>query len=158
MNISKKHSDAINIGYVSAIPVARLSFVLEQCADKNVSPDQLHTRVRVSVCTKPGEKEREGRRADRRAFVYSKSMEFVAVKILWSSERAVIDWKFCSKRIKFLSTRNTFPTFQSRVHACNDIVSQQRQKWDCSGSLVASSLFTFLFFPSPSRIQSNRAE
>lgn len=69
MNISKKQF-AISIHYVSVISVFFIrteSFPLDKITDE-----------------KWGRKEKGGeeRKTDRRAFVYSKSMEFVAVKIL----------------------------------------------------------------------------
>lgn len=102
-------------------------------------------------------RKRDENRAVRRAFVYSKSMEFVVVKILQSSERTVIDWKFCSKRIKFLSTWNTFKR-SSRVYAFDDMVLQQRKNCNCQSSYIAfhPCFFpSFTFFPLDQMVQRN---
>lgn len=102
-------------------------------------------------------RKRDENRAVRRAFVYSKSMEFVVVKILQSSERTVIDWKFCSKRIKFLSTWNTFKR-SSRVYAFDDMVLQQRENCNCQSPYIAfhPCFFpSFTFFPLDQMVQQN---
>ena len=78
MNISKEHSDAINIRYVSATPVVRVSFVSQQRFHKNA----FLPIVREGEKRMVNRRKRDENRAVRRAFVYSKSMEFVVVKIL----------------------------------------------------------------------------
>ena len=108
MNISKEYSDAINIRYVSATLVARLSFVPEWRSDKNASPRRSSEEQRETESK--GGKETRVEPIEQR-FVYSKSMEFCRCENFSTANGTVIDWKFCWGRIKFLSTWSIFVRF-----------------------------------------------
>ena len=84
MNISKEYSDAINIRYVSATLVARLSFVPEWRSDKNAfDPCRSSEEEKETERNRESKGEKETRLAPIEQHLFIRNRwNFVAVKIL----------------------------------------------------------------------------